>query len=169
MNECGSGSRKAETLARAAASEDQALRHLAARRYDASIRCFTAAIKLDFTNPEYHLGRALAYACRGDFPMAVGDFTMAISVDPGNVAAYRGRGLAYARIGNYKQAMGDLDEAIRLDPLNTRAHLARDVSQLLKASYEGTIADLLRRRQGRPIPPAEKTGVEEQTGGRRSY
>ena len=90
MNECGSGSRKAETLARAAASEDQALRHLGARRYDASIRCFTAAIRLDYGNAEYHLGRALAYACRGDFPMAVGDFTTAISVDPGNAAAYRG-------------------------------------------------------------------------------
>ena len=157
MNECGSGRRKADTLAKATASEDQALRHLEAKRYDASIRCFTAAIKLDYGNAEYHIGRALAYACRGDFPMAVGDFTTAIGIDPGNAAAYRGRGLAYARIGDYEQAIIDQDEAIRLDPLNMRARLGRDVSNLLKASYEGTTADLLRTRQGRTTPPAEET------------
>lgn len=157
VKECGSGRRKADTLAKAAASEDQALRHLAARRYDASIRCFTAAIRLDYAIAEYHLGRALAYPCRGDFPMAIGDFTTAISIDPGNAAAYRGRGLAYARIGNYEQAIIDQDRAIRLDPLSMRAHLGRDVANLLKASYEGTIADLLRTRQGRTTPPEEET------------
>ena len=158
VNERGAGRRKADTLARAAASEDQALRHLAARGYDASIRCFTAAIGLDHDNAEYHVGRALACAKWGDYPMAIGDFTTAIGIDPGNAAAYRGRGLAYAMIGDYEQAIIDQDEAIRLDPLNMRAHLGRDISQLLKGSYEGTIADMLRTRRGRRTPPTEHTG-----------
>ena len=56
MNERGSGRMKPDTIARAAASEDQALKHLAAKRYDASIRCFTDAIRLDFGNVEYYAG-----------------------------------------------------------------------------------------------------------------
>ena len=157
VNERGIGRSRADTLARAAASEEHALRHLAARRYDASIRCFTDAIRLDFGNAEYHVGRALAYAKRGDFPMAIGDFTTAISIDRGNAVAYRGRGLAYAMIGDYEQAIMDQDEAIQLDPLNMRGHLGRDVSQLLKDSYEGTIADMLRKRRGRTATPTEDT------------
>ena len=131
MNECGTGRRKNGALARADASEDQALTHLAARRYDESIRFFTAAIRLDFGNAEYHVGRALAYASRGDFPMAVGDFTTAISIDRGNAVAYRGRGLAYARIGDYEQAITELDEAIRLDrSMSRRPCIFGDSSQL---------------------------------------
>ncbi len=157
VNEGANGKSRADTLARAAASEDQALGHLAAKRYDASIRCFTDAIRLDCGNAEHHVGRALAYASRGDFPMAVGDFTTAIGIDPTNAAAYRGRGLSYARIGDYEQAMMDLDEAIRLDPFNMGAHRGRDAAQLLKASHDGTIADLLRKRQGRTTPPPQET------------
>ena len=158
MNEYGTGRRNGDALTRAAASEDQALMHLAARRYDESIRCFTAAIRLHFGNADYHVGRALAYACREDFLVAVEDFSTAISIDPKNATAYRGRGLAYARIGDYEVAIRDQDNAIRLDPLNMRAHLSRDVSQLLKASNEGTIPDLLRTRQRRTALPTEETG-----------
>ena len=50
---------KPDTIARAAASEDQALKHLAAKRYDASIRPFTDAIRLDFGNAEFHVKREL--------------------------------------------------------------------------------------------------------------
>lgn len=153
VNESKTGTRKNDTIARADSGEDQALRHLAAERYDASIKCFTDEIRLDYHKAEHHIGRALAYTRRGDYPMAVGDFTTAISIDPGSAAAYRGRGLTYSRLGNYEQAMMDQDEAIRLDPLNMGAHLGRDAARFLKASYDGTIAVLLRARQGRTAPP----------------
>lgn len=85
--------------------------------------------------------------------MAVGDFTTAIGIDRENGAACRGTVLAYARLGDYEQAMIDQDEAFRLGPLNIGAHRGRDAARFLKASYDGTIADLLRARQGRTAPP----------------
>ena len=57
VNERGTGKGKAEILARAAAIDDEAMEHLAAKRYDASIRCFTDAIRLDPLNMRAHLGR----------------------------------------------------------------------------------------------------------------
>ena len=157
MNESKTGKIKAEILARAAAIDDEAMEHLAAKRYDASIRCFTDAIRLDYDNAEYHVGRALAYYGRGDFPVAVEDFTTAISIDSEYGAAYSGRGLAHAMLGDYEQATRDQDEAIRLDPLNMRAHLGRDFTNLLKAAHDGTTAGLLRVQPGRTAPPTEET------------
>ena len=59
-NDRGPDKRKADTLAGAAAGEDLVLKHLAAKRYDASVKCLTEAIRLDYDNAEQHIGRALA-------------------------------------------------------------------------------------------------------------
>ncbi len=134
MNEYSFGGGKLGRQARADAQEDQGRRHLAAGRNGASISCFTVAIRLDSNIADYYVGRALAYASRGDYDMAIESFTTAIGLDWECAAAYNGRGLAYAMIGDYESAIVNHDEALRIDPGNDRAQLGREASRLLSGN-----------------------------------
>ena len=131
MNECGSDRRKLDRLVRADAQEERGRRHLAARRYDAAVNCFSAAIRLDPTNAGYYVGRALAHAKREDHELAIEDFTTAIGLDPGHAAAFNGRDLVYTMTGDYESAIRDHDQVVRLDPDYERARLGMAVASLL--------------------------------------
>ena len=152
MNECGSDRRKLDRPVRADAQEERGLRHLAARRYDAAVNCFTAAIKLDPTNAGYFAGRALAHAKRQDHELAIEDFTTAIGLDPGYAAAYNGRALVYSMTGDYDSAIEDHDEAVRLDPGNERARLGMVAACLLSDGRDLTPEDLMRARRDSSNP-----------------
>lgn len=95
---------------------------LSAGRYEAAVRSFDAALKIDANGPYAYHGRGLAYLKSGNNMSALPDFTMAVELNPKYAWAYNNRGIAYAVSGKLKQAMLDFKKALELDDKYAEAH-----------------------------------------------
>ena len=97
-----------------------------ARRYDAAIASYQAALRIDATHVNARNGLAIAYAEQRDFAHAIPiwraltrDVTMASG--PASAFLFSNLGYAYLLSGDADAAQVALEKACLLDPLNHRA------------------------------------------------
>ncbi len=82
--------------------------------YDAAIRDYAKAIKLDPKSTVFYLNRGLAYVERGEYNKAITDYTQAITVDPNCIEAYYDRAVVYKLLGRKAEAIADFEKIIKL-------------------------------------------------------
>lgn len=111
-------------------------------RYDAAIKEFSEAIKLNpaFSNAYYYL--ANAHNQKGDYDAAIANYTQAIKLDSSFTNAYFNRGLTYQQKKNLDLALDDYSQAIKLNPNLEPAYINRANVYLDKEDYSNAIADL---------------------------
>jgi len=121
--------------------------------YDAAIKEFTEAIKLDPNEAVLYYNRGAVYEDKGDYDRAIADFTQAIRLDPKDGYAYLRRGAIYdiikkeydRAIADYTEAikvgLGQRDEMYRAETLLRDAYINRGNEFINKNDYDRAIAD----------------------------
>jgi tetratricopeptide (TPR) repeat protein len=108
--------------------------------YQAAIRDYDQAIRLDPNNARAFSNRGAAYKKLGRIDQAIADHTAAIRLDPQSPENFDNRGLSYAANGDYDRAIADYNEAIRLKP-QANFLTDRGDSYNFKHDYDRAIAD----------------------------
>jgi tetratricopeptide (TPR) repeat protein len=88
------------------------------------------------------MGRAAAYAAKGNYQLAFVDANEGIRLNPHHSIGYANRGIAYAGKGDYDLAIKDYSEAIRLDPRGAWLYANRGEAYGYKGDYDRAITDL---------------------------
>lgn len=124
----------------AAGYHDRGVRHMAALRYTAAVRDFSAAIRLNVKFAKSYDKRGWAFHRKGDDRTALADFDQAVTLDPANADAYHGRGLAHRDMKQYEGAIRDFSNAIRFEPENGTHYNQRGITTMrtkdVKSSYK---------------------------------
>lgn len=119
--------------------------HVSLRMYDAGVRDFTEAIRIDPSSGNYLLrGSARRAAEKSD--EAIADFTKAIELDPKGEAGYRCRGEAHLALGKHAPAIRDFTDLIRVKP-TSGSYTFRGMAYGLADKPNEAIADLTRAIQ----------------------
>lgn len=110
--------------------------------FDAAIRDFNDAIRLNATAAAHFVGRASARMYKEQFREAIADFTEAIRLSPGDEYTFLHRGIAYHSVNEPDNAIADYSEAHRINPLDTAPLLNRGIVQYSKkGQYDLAIRD----------------------------
>lgn len=111
--------------------------HHLARRYDAALRAYKAALALDARHANARNGLATIYAERRAFAQAIPIWRamtdkLTLASGPASAYLFRNLGYAYFLNGDYGNAAQALEKACVLDPLNYRAwhHLGETLQKL---------------------------------------
>ncbi len=80
-------------------------------QFDAAVRCYDRAIKLNPNSAYLYNDRGRSYKELGNLDKAIGDFSQAIEVWVGFADAYYNRGIAYFEQEKYDQALKDFQKA----------------------------------------------------------
>lgn len=90
--------------------------------------------------------RALSYALRGQYQLALADYDSAIDLDPGSAIAFNNRAWVMLKLGRTERGLRDVERALALAPYSsyaydTRAHLlqVRGALEEAHADYERAI------------------------------
>jgi tetratricopeptide (TPR) repeat protein len=81
--------------------------------WDAAIREFSEAIRLEPSDALNYGSRVVAYAKKGEFDKAIADFDEAIRLSPNDAKFYAARGTVYKLKGDANRANQDFAEAKR--------------------------------------------------------
>ena len=87
--------------------------------YDAAIKDFNEAIRINPTAAAHFVGRASTYMYKQMFQPAIADFTVAIKLSPGDEYTYLHRGIAYHSVNEPDKAIDDYTEANKINPLTS--------------------------------------------------
>ena len=109
--------------------------------WDAAIREYNEAIRLNPNYAEAYGSRGLAYWVNRDYDRAIEDCTEAIRLNPNYAEAYNYRGNAYSRKNDYDRAIADYNEAIRLNPNDAIFYSNRGGAYYRKNDYDRAIED----------------------------
>ena len=115
-----------------------------ARRFDAAIADFNAALAITPALAEAFLNRGNSRFLQGQMNEALADYTRAIDLKIDRMsAAYYNRALVYGAMGRLKEAQADLQMAIAIDP------------GFKEAQSELAVVNQLMARPAQPPPPAK--------------
>src|SRR6516162_2559739 len=95
---------------------DRAVEYANKRNYDRAIADFSAAIRLNPTDPDYHNNRGSSWQLKGDYDHAIVDYNEAIRLSPEDPCPLYNRGIAWSSKDENDRAIADFNEAIRLNP-----------------------------------------------------
>jgi hypothetical protein len=113
------------------------------KNYSLAIREYSAAQKLDPSNPIYFFNRATAYFQLSNFVESEKDASRAISLDPRYTKAFVRRGLARDAQGKLEVAMQDLEAADGLEPgVPSVVNKLKEIRQKLGISADGRIRQI---------------------------
>ncbi|MFN7881677.1 MAG: tetratricopeptide repeat protein, partial [bacterium] len=101
---------------RAVAFNNRGWAHQDRRNFDAAMRDYDEAIRLDPRDAHAFFNRGLVHQRRGNFDAALRDYDEAIRLNPRFAAAFIDRGVVHFYRSNLDAALRDYDEAIRLNP-----------------------------------------------------
>jgi tetratricopeptide (TPR) repeat protein len=91
------------------------------RRYDESVRFYTAALAVRPHNPYLVLQIGWGLFWKGAYEEAIAEFSKAIALKPDYESAIVGRARAYLRLGKSDNALADYSKAINLYPRSAMA------------------------------------------------
>jgi len=112
------------------------------RDYDAAIRDFDEAIRLEGRDGALYNNRGWVYLTKEQYDLAIRDYDEAIRLNPGFAPAHANRGWAYANKGDVDRALADVDDALKLDPRFVDAYRYRGSVRFTKGDREGAIRDI---------------------------
>jgi len=84
--------------------------------YNAAIRYFSKAIKLDTSMGIAFVHRGYSFLEKKDYDKAIEDFTQAINFDSEGSISYSLRGFAYKESGDFEKAREDFETVLRINP-----------------------------------------------------
>ena len=125
----------------AKSSFDRGVGFFAQSEWDAAIREFTEAIRLNPNYADAYAWRARAYNGKTNYDQALADANRAIQLDPQLAIAYYARGTAYYSKNDYDHAITDITLAIRIDPNFAYTYNNRGNAYYSKKDYDRAIAD----------------------------
>jgi tetratricopeptide (TPR) repeat protein len=108
--------------------------------FDAAIKAFTEAIRLEPQLTDAYKRRGFAYGRKGEQEKAIADFSEAIRLAPDDAEAYRNRGVSHGMKGDHDKAIADFTVAIRLEP-NAPTYCNRSTAYFNKNDLDKAIAD----------------------------
>jgi tetratricopeptide (TPR) repeat protein len=111
-------------------------------QFDAAIKAFTAAVKIDPKYAEGYYGRGCAFLEKGFPNTAIKDFSEAMDLDKFHINALVQRARAYIMAGVAYLAVDDATQAIRRNPGLAEAYLYRGKAYLQDGQFDLGIADL---------------------------
>jgi Tfp pilus assembly protein PilF len=100
-----------------------------------------------------YYNRAIVYATKRNYKLAIRDATTAIQLNPKYANAYHNRGAFRADIGEYDKAIADYSEAIRLNPTSATTFCGRATAYERLEHFGKAIADYDRVIQIAPKDP----------------
>ncbi|MBX2945346.1 MAG: tetratricopeptide repeat protein [Cyclobacteriaceae bacterium] len=106
----------------------------------ASIQYFDSAIRLNTSEADYYINRAMAKQACGEASTDE-DFQKALTINPDHPIAKHNLASLSARKGDFNTAERQLTEAIEADPLMLDPYLERAYYRLLRKDYAGALAD----------------------------
>jgi len=125
----------------AKASYDRGTTFYGRSEWDAAIKEFTEAIRLDPNYVNAYIYRGIAYVNKNDYDRAITDLNEAIRLNPNYAIAYYNRGNAYRKKNDNDRAIADYTQAIRHRPDYAWAYFNRGVAYYNKKDYDRAIAD----------------------------
>jgi len=121
--------------------------------YDAAIRDWTAAVKLNPNNLDYRRGRAIDYMSKGQYDQAIADYGVVIRAKPPEANAYADRAMVYGFKHDIRHARSDYDDAIRLSPGDADLYIRRSSVESAAGDDAKAVSDLqtaINLKPGRP-------------------
>jgi len=92
--------------------------HLADKKFEQAVDCYTKAIERNPNNAIYFANRAAAYSHMGKHQFAIDDCKQSLKINPQYSKAYGRLGLAYFSMGMYKDAVEQYNKGVELEPNN---------------------------------------------------
>lgn len=115
--------------------------HLRNKAFEAALKEFDAALKLDPKNLYALSNQADAFCQQGDAERAFAQFNKVFQIDPDYNYLYDKRGFCYEKRGMTDEAIADYTKAIELDNDDTWTYARRAELYLQKKEYEKALAD----------------------------
>ena len=128
----------------------------------------SAAIKLDETNPVFHIDRAQSAAAQQAYGNATRDLDLAIHLDPSLTDAWVFRASAHRILGDDNAAMRDIEKALTIEKSHPEGLLERGILRRLQKNDNGARSDWLKVIELAPDSDAAKsaqTNLEKMDGG----
>lgn len=123
-------------------------------KYAEVIRDYSKILKRDKGNPDFYLGRGMAYVKANESEKALKDFTRSIELDFSNLAAIRARSDLYAHINDFPKAIADLASYLNIDDADADIHFRRGGLRIATKNQKGALEDY-----GRAITLSSKVPV----------
>jgi len=115
------------------------------------------------TPVEHIANRAIDYAEKGQYDLAIEEFTKALEIDPNWGELFYNRGSTYSRMRQYDLAIVDYNRALELDSdnfdaLNNRGVAKQNSGDIVGGDYDIERARQLRQSKGfrSPVPMPRK-------------
>jgi tetratricopeptide (TPR) repeat protein len=109
--------------------------------FDAAIKDYDTAIKIDPTYALAHYERGSSKAAKGDADGAISDLDTSIGLDNSHANSFVERGVLWRKKGDLNKAISDYSEAIRLDPKKATSHLNRGIAYNKRGDKDLAIGD----------------------------
>lgn len=110
-------------------------------KYAEVIRDYSKILKRDKQNPDFYLGRGMAYIKVNEPQKALKDFTRSIELDFSNLAAIHARSDLYAEINDFPKAIADLASYLNIDDADSDIHFRRGGLRIATKNYKGALED----------------------------
>ncbi len=117
------------------------LRYYEHDRYEAAIKDFSEAARLDSTMSDAINNRAWSFLDKGDHATALADFEAAIKSNASDPSYFQGRGRAYVAANDLDKAVADFTQAIRLDGSTAPYYFERGEAHYAQEKYSDALGD----------------------------
>jgi len=111
---------------------DQGINYYNFGQYDAAIREFQKAIKIEPQSLDAHLYLAWAYEKQGKKEKAIGEYQKITEIDPNHLDAHYWLGIYYDSIGKKAEAIKEYEKVLSLNPRKEKLEI---ISPVLYAFY----------------------------------
>src|SRR5580704_15041819 len=102
------------------------------KQYDAALKNFDEAIRLNPNFAQALNGRGAAYLEAGNYAKAIQDFSTAVQLNSFYSIAYFNRGRAYSKQGDYDRAIEDYNHDLKLVPTHADGFAERGDAYRMK-------------------------------------
>jgi tetratricopeptide (TPR) repeat protein len=106
-----------------------------------ALQYFDNALRLDSTNTDLRIYKAMFYKQKGDFPNAFRSYKEIVNREPDNADAFYDMGIMYLELDSLDAAYSHFDISIKRDPLFVKAYYYRGVVSEQKGDKNAAIAD----------------------------
>ncbi|MBU2574859.1 MAG: tetratricopeptide repeat protein, partial [Elusimicrobia bacterium] len=111
-----------------------------AKRYEAALQAYNAAIALDTGSASAYFSRGSTYWRLAQYEKAANDYSKVLELDPTHTEARYSRGAIYNELKQYKKALVELNIMINLNPKHANAYNSLGVAYTGLKDYDKAIA-----------------------------
>jgi len=132
---------------------------LGQRNWDAALREYQEAVRIDPNNVDAHIGAGRALGEKGERDAALAEFKEAIRLNPDSAEAHNGMGWVLGLKGDLDGALREYREAVRLKPDYFKAHYNIGWALSEKNDLDGSLQEYREAVRLKPNDPDAHEGV----------